>query len=66
MNGFSKGDKVATPVGTGVVKGKEIDPDTGTTWFQVSLDNPVTQDGCHGNAVTQTVGEFQGDRLKKL
>ncbi|UKP01115.1 hypothetical protein [Nostoc sp. UHCC 0870] len=66
MSKFNKNDRVKTPVGDGSVIGCEYEWEMDCTWVQVELDSPVTQKGCHGDAVTQYIGEFRDSNLEKI
>ena len=62
---FRKDDRVTTPNGEGTVIATELDLERRCTWVEVNLDTPVTQKGCHGDSVTQSVGEYKSSDLKK-
>ncbi|NDJ26075.1 hypothetical protein GS682_31755 [Nostoc sp. B(2019)] len=66
MTRYKEGDRVQTPVGDGSVISTERDWDRECIWVEVRLDAPVTQSGCHGNTVTQSVGEFKESGIQKI
>lgn len=50
----------------GEVIHSEFDKDYCETWYEVRLDTPETQKGCHGDEVVQGITEVRASDVKYL